>query len=78
MALSSADMEQWMKIRYKVKTAVACYPKEIICAPKALLKREMPNLVHYVDMPAGGHFAAFEEPVLFSNDLREAVKKFVA
>lgn len=37
----------------------------------------MPRLVHHVDMPQGGHFAAFEEPEIFSNDLRKAVVAFI-
>jgi epoxide hydrolase len=31
---------------------------------------DFPDIRHFAIMPKGGHFAAFEQPVLFVNDLR--------
>jgi len=41
--------------------------------PKTFLHDAFPNMVHYHDMPRGGHFAAFEEPELVVNDIRSMV-----
>jgi microsomal epoxide hydrolase len=49
-------------------TAVAHFPGEMVFWPKAYAEREF-NLVRWTDMPAGGHFAAMEQPKLFSDDV---------
>lgn len=52
-----------------VPTGVAAFPKEIIpSAPRWVARRY--NLVHWTDMPRGGHFAALEQPELFVADVR--------
>jgi epoxide hydrolase len=50
-------------------TGVGRYPKEILRWPRAWVERQY-NLTHWADMPCGGHFAAMEQPELFSEDLR--------
>lgn len=42
----------------------------------AQLMDKYPNLLQSTEMPRGGHFAAFEEPELLSQDIFSAVKKF--
>ena len=37
---------------------------------RAWMQAEYPDIRHFVHMPRGGHFAAFEQPVLFVDDLR--------
>ena len=59
-----------------VPTAVSCYSSAGMCSPKNLLSDRMPNLIHYVDMDVGGHFAAFETPVTFHKDLVDLSLKF--
>ena len=55
--------------RVEVPTALANYPAEPWAAPRALLERSF-NLVRWTDQPAGGHFAALEQPDLFAADVR--------
>jgi pimeloyl-ACP methyl ester carboxylesterase len=46
-------------------TAIAHFPGELVFWPKSYAERHF-NLVHWTDMPHGGHFAAMEQPKLFS------------
>ena len=52
-----------------VPTGVARYPKEILRFPRAWVESSY-NVTHWAVMPRGGHFAAMEQPLLFSEDLR--------
>jgi pimeloyl-ACP methyl ester carboxylesterase len=53
-----------------VPSGVASFPKEIIKVPRKWAERRYTDLRHWTDMPKGGHFAAFEQPELFVQDLR--------
>ncbi|MFC8043398.1 epoxide hydrolase family protein [Nocardia sp. NPDC057353] len=55
--------------RVELPTGVAAFPKEIGHAPRAWCE---PNyrITHWTELPRGGHFAAFEQPELFVDDLR--------
>ncbi len=50
--------------------AFARFPKEISAPPREWVERGY-NIQHWVEMPRGGHFAAFEEPELLAQDIRE-------
>ncbi len=52
-----------------VPTGVARFPKEVLRFPRGWVERRY-NVVHWTDMPRGGHFAAMEQPDLFVEDLR--------
>jgi epoxide hydrolase len=52
-----------------VPTGVARYPKEPLRLPRAWIERRY-NVTYWRDMPRGGHFAAMEQPELFTEDLR--------
>jgi pimeloyl-ACP methyl ester carboxylesterase len=52
-----------------VPTGVARYPKEILRFPRSWVERRY-NVTYWADMPRGGHFAAMEQPELFTDDLR--------
>ena len=54
--------------RVDVPTGVARYPKEILRYPRPWVEQQY-NVVHWADMPRGGHFAAMEQPALFAEDL---------
>lgn len=57
--------------RITVPTGFAAFPKEmtVFLPPRRFLERDF-NLVHYTQMPRGGHFACLEQPRLFVDDLR--------
>jgi pimeloyl-ACP methyl ester carboxylesterase len=55
--------------RIEVPTACADFPKEIIWSPRRWLESRY-NITRWTEMPKGGHFAAFEQPQLFVDDVR--------
>ena len=55
--------------RVAVPTGVASFPKEIIRAPRSWCEAGY-NITHWTTMARGGHFAAFEQPEAFTDDLR--------
>jgi pimeloyl-ACP methyl ester carboxylesterase len=48
------------------------FPGEIFQAPRSWVERSYPNLTYYNKADKGGHFAAWEEPELFSDEVRAA------
>lgn len=51
-------------------TGIAAFPKEILPAPRSWCAENYPNITRWTAMPRGGHFAAFEQPELFVEDVR--------
>ena len=54
----------------RVPTAVSVFPDELYQTPRSWAQQAYPNLVHYNQLDRGGHFAAWEEPELFVDELR--------
>jgi len=54
----------------KVPTAVSVFPDELYQTPRAWAERAYPKLIHYNKVAKGGHFAAWEQPELFTKELR--------
>jgi pimeloyl-ACP methyl ester carboxylesterase len=55
--------------RVELPTGVAAFPKETLRAPRIWCEPHY-NITHWTAMPRGGHFAAFEQPELFVEDVR--------
>ena len=55
--------------RISVPTAHASFPREILHPPRAWAERTY-NIQRWTTMPAGGHFAALEQPDLLAEDVR--------
>lgn len=53
-----------------IPTGVAVYPKEIVPPVRRWMASAHTDIRHWVEMPRGGHFAAFEQPQLFVDDVR--------
>ena len=53
-----------------VPTAVSAFPDELYQAPRNWVERAYPKLIHYNKVAKGGHFAAWEQPQLFSEEVR--------
>jgi pimeloyl-ACP methyl ester carboxylesterase len=53
-----------------VPTAVSVFPDELYQTPRSWAERAFPNLIHYNKLEKGGHFAAWEQPKLFTEELR--------
>jgi pimeloyl-ACP methyl ester carboxylesterase len=46
------------------------FPDELYPAPRSWAERVYPKLIHYNKVEKGGHFAAWEQPKLFSEEVR--------
>jgi len=53
-----------------VPTAVSVFPDELYPAPQSWAELAYPKLIHYNRIDKGGHFAAFEQPQLLSEEIR--------
>ncbi|WP_333863466.1 epoxide hydrolase family protein [Sphingobacterium sp.] len=59
----------------KIPVAVSVFPDEIYAVPKNWAKRAYPNLIYFNKLDKGGHFAAWEQPELFTKEMRNAFKE---
>jgi pimeloyl-ACP methyl ester carboxylesterase len=57
-----------------VPVAVTVFPSEQYQAPRSWAERAYPNLIYYNQVDRGGHFAAWEQPQLFTEELRAAFR----
>ena len=81
-ALSGARLywENWGKLGYfnvkgvAIPVAVSVFPDELYPAPKSWTEKAFPKLMHYNKLAKGGHFAAWEQPKVFSEELRAGFK----
>jgi pimeloyl-ACP methyl ester carboxylesterase len=56
--------------RVEIPTGVACFPAEVMPYPPRVVAERAYAVKRWTEMPAGGHFAALEEPVAFSDEVR--------
>ncbi len=55
--------------------AISVFPDELYQAPRSWAERAYPkNLIHYNRLDRGGHFAAWEQPGLFSAEMRDSFR----
>jgi pimeloyl-ACP methyl ester carboxylesterase len=57
-----------------IPVAVSAFPDEIYTAPRSWTEKAYPKLIYYNKLDKGGHFAAWEQPELFTTELRAAFK----
>jgi pimeloyl-ACP methyl ester carboxylesterase len=53
-----------------IPTAVSAFPTEIYTAPRSWAEKAYPKLIYYNKPAKGGHFAAWEQPQFYSDDVR--------
>jgi pimeloyl-ACP methyl ester carboxylesterase len=46
------------------------FPKEIVTPVRKWMEASFTNITHWSEMAKGGHFAAFEQPALFVDEVR--------
>jgi pimeloyl-ACP methyl ester carboxylesterase len=79
-AVSSARLYWENKLAFFVPSgvtipvAVTAFPDELYQAPRSWAERAYPNLIYYNKVDKGGHFAAWEQPAVFSRELRAAFR----
>jgi pimeloyl-ACP methyl ester carboxylesterase len=79
-AVSSARLYWESKLAFfapkgvSIPTAVSVFPDEIYAAPRSWAEKAYPKLTYYNRLSKGGHFAAWEQPQVFSEELRSAFR----
>jgi pimeloyl-ACP methyl ester carboxylesterase len=58
----------------QIPVAVSAFPDEIYQAPKSWAETAYPKLIYYNRLPKGGHFAAWEQPQLFTEEIRASFR----
>jgi epoxide hydrolase len=61
-------------ITINIPVAVSIFPREHYLPPRAWAEKAFPQLIYWNKAEKGGHFAAFEQPHLFANELRAAFR----
>ena len=57
-----------------IPAAITVFPGEIYRAPRSWAERSYHNLIYFHEVSKGGHFAAWEQPELFAEELRAAFR----
>jgi pimeloyl-ACP methyl ester carboxylesterase len=57
-----------------IPVAVSVFPDEVYQAPRSWTERAYPKLIYYNKLDKGGHFAAWEQPQLFSQEVRAGLR----
>ncbi|WP_159872907.1 epoxide hydrolase family protein [Novosphingobium sp. 9U] len=57
-----------------IPVAVSAFPDEIYTAPRSWTEKAFPKLIYYNRLTRGGHFAAWEQPELFAQEIRAAFR----
>jgi pimeloyl-ACP methyl ester carboxylesterase len=79
-AISSARLYWESKLAFfapkniPIPTAVSAFPDELYQAPRSWTEKAYPKLIYYNKLPKGGHFAAWEQPEFFVQEMRAAFK----
>jgi pimeloyl-ACP methyl ester carboxylesterase len=79
-AISSARLYWENKLAFfdpkgvTIPVAVSVFPDEIYAAPKTWTERAYPKLIYFNKLEKGGHFAAWEQPQVFSEELRASFR----
>ncbi|KAA9158295.1 epoxide hydrolase, partial [Microbacterium lushaniae] len=79
-AVSSARLYWESKLAFfapkgvTLPVAVSVFPDEIYAAPRSWAELAYPHLIHFNRLDRGGHFAAWEQPALFAQEMRDAFR----
>ncbi|MEP0884062.1 epoxide hydrolase [Trichocoleus sp. ST-U3] len=64
----------WNAKGVSIPVAVSVFPGEAYQAPRSWTEQAYPNLIYYNQLDKGGHFAAWEQPTIFTQELRAAFR----
>jgi len=79
-AVSAARLYRENKFNYfapkgvTIPVAVSVFPDELYVPPRSWAEKAYPQLIHFSKLDRGGHFPAWEQPELFTQELRAAFK----
>lgn len=72
----SADPESWAPSPVDLPTGATKFPGEVLKTTRRWVERTYRNLVYWNEAERGGHFAAFEQPEIFTQELRACFRPF--
>ena len=58
-----------------VPTGCSVFPKEIFRCSRRWAEQRLKNIIHWNELDKGGHFAAFEQPQIFVDELRSCFRQ---
>ncbi|XP_036609576.1 epoxide hydrolase 1-like isoform X3 [Trichosurus vulpecula] len=64
-------VEKHSKMQVFVPAGLSTFPYELLHCPESWARKKFPSLCSYTHMSRGGHFAAFEEPLLLAEDIQK-------
>jgi pimeloyl-ACP methyl ester carboxylesterase len=79
-AISGARLYRENKVTFfaplgiTIPVAVSAFPGELYRCPQSWAEQAYPGLIHYNRPPTGGHFAPWEQPALFAQELRVGLR----
>ena len=53
-----------------IPVAVSAFPDEVVQTPQSWTEQAYPHLIYFIKVGKGGHFAAWEQPQLFAEEVR--------
>jgi len=64
----------WKTTEISLPVAITVFPEDVYRPPESWARRAYRNLIYFHEVDRGGHFAAWEQPQLFSEELRAAFR----
>ena len=71
---SAIQSAAWKTTEISLPVAITVFPEDVYRAPETWARRAYRNLIYFHEVDKGGHFAAWEQPELFSAELRAAFR----
>lgn len=68
------SMRSFKEHRVEVPVGYSQFPRDIHETSRRWVEERYPSLVHYRELPKGGHFAAWEQPELFAIEVRDSFR----
>jgi epoxide hydrolase len=69
------SMNSFKPIKIDLPLGYSHFPREILCPPRKWAEQVFSNIIHWNELPKGGHFAAFEQPKLFVDEVRTCFRQ---
>jgi pimeloyl-ACP methyl ester carboxylesterase len=73
---SAIQSAAWKTTEISLPVAITVFPDDVYRPPETWARRAYRNLKYFREVDRGGHFAAWEQPDLFSTELRAAFRSF--
>jgi len=64
----------WKTTEISLPVAITVFPEDVYRPPETWARRAYKNLIYFHEVDKGGHFAAWEQPQLFSEEMRSAFR----